>query len=131
MNCPARLLAGSAIALSALALGPATSPAQLPPPEMQLSLAPMLEELIRAVVSVRVTGERYRPIEFKPVSDEKRGLAEPPEVPKEPFKAGGSGVIVDPGRGLIVTNNHVIADATTIMVALADGRVFDARLMGR
>jgi S1-C subfamily serine protease len=40
-------------------------------------------------------------------------------------------VIVDAGRGLIVTNNHVVADATTIMVALADGRVFDARLIGR
>lgn len=101
------------------------------PSDMQFSLAPMLEKVIPAVVSVRVIGERYKPIEIKPVSDEQRNSGTPPDVPKEPFRAGGSGVIVKPDKGLIVTNNHVIADATTIMVALADGRVFDAKLVGR
>jgi Do/DeqQ family serine protease len=101
------------------------------PLDMQLSLAPMLEKVIPAVVSIRVKGERYRPIEIRPVSADPSNRAPPPTPPKEPFKAGGSGVIFDPEQGLIVTNNHVIADATTIMVALADGRVFDARLVGR
>ncbi|MCA3555898.1 DegQ family serine endoprotease [Aestuariivirga sp.] len=40
----------------------------------------------------------------------------------------GSGVIVDP-RGLIVTNNHVIANATDVKVALADKREFEAKVL--
>lgn len=41
----------------------------------------------------------------------------------------GSGVIVD-GRGIIVTNHHVIANANTITVTLKDKRAFPARLLG-
>jgi Do/DeqQ family serine protease len=40
----------------------------------------------------------------------------------------GSGVIVDP-QGLIVTNNHVIANGTDIKVVLADRREFEARVL--
>jgi len=42
----------------------------------------------------------------------------------------GSGVIVDEG-GHIVTNQHVIANADSIRVQLADGRVADAHIVGR
>src|SRR5579863_10101227 len=42
----------------------------------------------------------------------------------------GSGVIVDES-GHIVTNHHVIANADSIHVQLADGRVADARIVGR
>jgi serine protease DegS len=42
----------------------------------------------------------------------------------------GSGVIVDP-EGHIVTNHHVIANADSIAVQLADGRVAQARIVGR
>jgi serine protease DegS len=42
----------------------------------------------------------------------------------------GSGVIVDKS-GHIVTNHHVIAGADAIRVQLADGRVADARIVGR
>jgi serine peptidase DegS len=42
----------------------------------------------------------------------------------------GSGVIVD-AAGHIVTNHHVIANAESVQVALADGRVADARVVGR
>ncbi|MBV9343510.1 MAG: trypsin-like peptidase domain-containing protein [Gammaproteobacteria bacterium] len=42
----------------------------------------------------------------------------------------GSGVIVD-DTGHIVTNQHVIANADSIRVQLADGRVADARIVGR
>jgi serine protease DegS len=41
----------------------------------------------------------------------------------------GSGVIMDQ-RGYIVTNKHVINDADQIIVALQDGRVFEALLVG-
>ena len=40
----------------------------------------------------------------------------------------GSGVIVDP-TGIIVTNNHVIKNATDIRVALADKREFPAKII--
>jgi serine peptidase DegS len=42
----------------------------------------------------------------------------------------GSGVIVDKD-GHIVTNHHVIANADSIRVQLSDGRVADARIVGR
>lgn len=41
----------------------------------------------------------------------------------------GSGVIMDE-RGYIITNKHVINDADQIIVALQDGRVFEALLVG-
>ena len=41
----------------------------------------------------------------------------------------GSGVIID-GSGLIVTNNHVIKNATRITVTLSDRRRFTAKLLG-
>jgi serine protease DegS len=42
----------------------------------------------------------------------------------------GSGVIVD-AAGHVITNNHVIEEADTIMVYLADGRVTPAMVVGR
>jgi Do/DeqQ family serine protease len=41
----------------------------------------------------------------------------------------GSGVIVS-AQGFILTNNHVIEDATEIQIALADGRTLAARVIG-
>ncbi|MCB8835877.1 Do family serine endopeptidase [Aurantimonas sp. VKM B-3413] len=42
----------------------------------------------------------------------------------------GSGFVIDPS-GIIVTNNHVIADADTITVNFADGSQLDAKLVGK
>ncbi|MBM4001037.1 MAG: PDZ domain-containing protein [Planctomycetes bacterium] len=42
------------------------------------------------------------------------------------FQQVGSGVIVDPG-GVILTNHHVIEDAESITVRLADGREFQGQ----
>ncbi len=44
-------------------------------------------------------------------------------------RAGGSGVIIT-DDGYIVTNNHVIENATKLRVKLYDGRVFDAKIIG-
>ncbi|MCT4702018.1 outer membrane-stress sensor serine endopeptidase DegS [Enterobacteriaceae bacterium H20N1] len=45
------------------------------------------------------------------------------------IKTLGSGVIMD-DRGYIITNKHVINNAEQIIVALQDGRVFEALLVG-
>lgn len=44
-------------------------------------------------------------------------------------KAGGSGVLITED-GYIVTNNHVIENATKVKVKLNDGRTFDAEIVG-
>jgi Do/DeqQ family serine protease len=49
---------------------------------------------------------------------------------REEPRASGSGVIVDPA-GYILTNNHVIENASEITVRLSDSRKFTARLVGR
>ena len=49
---------------------------------------------------------------------------------REDPRASGSGVVVDPA-GYILTNNHVIENASEIMVRLSDSRKFTARLVGR
>jgi S1-C subfamily serine protease len=44
-------------------------------------------------------------------------------------QALGSGVIID-GRGYIVTNNHVVAGASTVQVTLANGTMLPATVVG-
>ncbi|HXN06261.1 MAG TPA: DegQ family serine endoprotease [Nitrospiria bacterium] len=52
------------------------------------------------------------------------------EVPRERKEQSlGSGVIVD-ASGYIVTNNHVVADATEIKVLLSDKREFKGKVVG-
>jgi serine protease Do len=43
--------------------------------------------------------------------------------------AAGSGIVVD-DKGYIATNNHVVEDAQSIYVELADGRTFPANIVG-
>ena len=49
---------------------------------------------------------------------------------QQPTHALGSGFIVDPA-GYVVTNNHVIDDATDIQITLQDGSSHHARVVGR
>jgi len=47
-----------------------------------------------------------------------------------PMHALGSGFVID-GSGHIVTNNHVVDDATSVLVKLEDGRELQAAIIGR
>ncbi len=49
--------------------------------------------------------------------------------PGRPEQSAGSGVIIDPA-GYIVTNNHVVENATQITVTLSDKREFPGKLVG-
>ena len=61
----------------------------------------------------------------------RRFFGQPDRRPSPERSSGlGSGVIVS-ADGYILTNNHVIEDASSIEVALNDGRKFAARLVGR
>src|SRR6185295_8595985 len=48
----------------------------------------------------------------------------------QPREGTGSGIIVDPEKGIILTNLHVIQDAHRIEIALANGLTYKARLVG-
>ncbi|AKG68478.1 serine endoprotease DegQ [Serratia fonticola] len=97
------------------------------------SLAPMLEKVLPAVVSVRVEGTQ---VQRQPQLPEQFKFFFGPNMPtpKEstrPFEGLGSGVIIDAAKGYILTNNHVINNADKISVQLNDGREYDAKLIGR
>jgi serine protease Do len=80
-----------------------------------------------AVVTVGVTQVRLvaRPRSVDPFW----GRYLPPILSPEPFYSIGSGVIVDP-TGVILTNAHVVEDATELKVTLPDGRNLPARVVG-
>lgn len=52
-----------------------------------------------------------------------------PETQAQPENSLGSGVIVS-AQGLILTNNHVVAAADEIEIALSDGRKMSAKVVG-
>lgn len=54
-----------------------------------------------------------------------------PMLPQGPqqSQAAGSGVIIN-SDGYIVTNNHVVKDADEVEVALYDGRIYPAKMIG-
>ena len=94
------------------------------------SLAPMLENVTPAIVSVSVKGtheiKQRIPDAFKFFfgQGQQRGSQ------AKPFKGLGSGVIIDADEGYIVTNYHVIHEADEIEITLKDGRKFTAKKLG-
>lgn len=122
------------------------------------SLAPMLEKVMPSVVSVNVEGsaptktprmgQQFQqffgqnsplcqdgsPFQGSPVCQGGQGDDDSqtaPEAQKQEFRALGSGVIIDADKGYVVTNNHVVDNATKISVQLNDGRKFDAKVIGK
>lgn len=58
----------------------------------------------------------------------------PGEEPKTPQKRDGglgSGFFVDLNKGYILTNNHVVQDADEIQLKLANGSVYEGKVVGR
>jgi serine protease Do len=90
----------------------------------------LAEKLTPAVVNVRTSSEARRP-RVAPVPEPfRRFFPQPPEGGEREMRRGvGSGFIVD-AEGYVVTNHHVVDGTRAVEVTLADGRSFQARVVG-
>ncbi|WP_235919447.1 DegQ family serine endoprotease [Aureimonas psammosilenae] len=99
---------------------------------MKMSFAPLVKTSAPAVVNVyaaKTLPQQRSPFMGDPFFEQFFGRQMQRQSPRVQSSLG-SGVIVDPS-GLIVTNNHVVADADEVRVALADGREFDAKILSK
>ncbi len=136
-----RIKFAAAVAAAALL----AAPQAIPPPVMAASLdaapmpslAPMVKRVSAAVVNVATRGTvKESPGQRNPLLDDpffRKFFNVPPDAqPHErQFQSAGSGVIVDAKNGYIITNYHVVENATEITVTLLDNRSFGAKVIGR
>ncbi len=147
-------LALSVLALSvSLAMGPvffATAQTAVPDVQPFISLAPMLERVMPSVVSINVessttVSRNTMPPQFQqffgknspfcqdgsPLQGSPMCQEEGKQSAKESFRTIGAGVVIDAAKGYVVTNYHVVDNASNIQVSLNDGRKCDARIIGK
>ncbi|MEQ8994420.1 MAG: trypsin-like peptidase domain-containing protein, partial [Pseudomonadales bacterium] len=108
----------------------AALPSRLPDGGALPSLAPMLERTTPAVVNIATytTVQVRNPLLEDPFF--RRFFSVPDQRRYRRTQSAGSGVVVDAGRGYIVTNHHVVNRADEIAVTLSDGRTVAAELVG-
>jgi serine protease Do/serine protease DegQ len=98
------------------------------------SLAPMVKRVRPAVVNIATRGTVRERSPQNPLLEDPffRRFFDIPEMgPRErQFQSAGSGVIFDAKNGYIVTNAHVVDNATEITVTLLDGRDLTATVVG-
>ena len=95
------------------------------------TLAPILEKALPAIVNIEVqaTMKAQRNTPFPFPFDEFFNNPEQRQ-PDRQRRGTGSGVIIDAQKGLLITNNHVVAQAETIFVKLQDGNRYQAEIVG-
>jgi Do/DeqQ family serine protease len=121
-----------------LALPAATLLAGVPPAVGDTplpTLAPMIKRVSPAVVNIATRGTVHERGAQNPLLDDpffRRFFDVPPDTgPRDrPFQSAGSGVIFDAKNGYIVTNAHVVENATEITVTLQDGRDLKGEVLG-
>ncbi|HVC02841.1 MAG TPA: DegQ family serine endoprotease [Steroidobacteraceae bacterium] len=129
----AAVLAAAYMASCAAVPAFAASSAELAP---MPSLAPIVKRVSPAVVNIatrgtiKVGGGAHNPLLDDPFF--RHFFQAPPDAqPHErQFQSAGSGVIVDAKNGYIVTNYHVVENASEITVTLLDNRTFSAKVVG-
>ena len=99
----------------------------------KLTFAPVLRDVAPAVVNIAV--ESSREVRNPWFNDPRfrRFFGIPEDAPQQMMRRAqnvGSGVIIDAGEGLVVTNQHLVRNSDRIRVSLKDGRSFDAELVG-
>ena len=95
------------------------------------SLAPMVKRISPAVVNIAIKGtvQEQNPLFNDPFF---RRFFDMPNAPRQrEFRSAGSGVIVDAKQGYIITNAHVIENASDITVTLLDNRSLTAKVVGK
>ena len=97
------------------------------------SFAPVIKRAAPAVVNIGVMGTVAAP--RNPFFDDpgfRRFFGLPPDAQQRDreFRSAGSGVIVDAKNGYIVTNAHVVKNATEITVTLMDDVELKAEVVG-
>jgi S1-C subfamily serine protease len=129
----------AAVALVAAVIGGAVSryvapPAAGPSPVLAgtqgATLTGLVERTAPAVVNIAVlqpSPASQNPLLRDPFFRRYMGI---PDEALQPTISAGSGVIVDAGRGLVVTNFHVIRNARAVEIGLRDERSFRAELVG-
>ena len=120
---------GFPLALTAGALPQAIGDTPVP------SLSPMIKRVAPAIVNVATRGTIKERNAQNPLLDDpffRRFFDEKPNVGtrEHPFQSAGSGVIFDARNGLILTNAHVIENASEITVTLQDGHDLQAQIVG-
>jgi serine protease Do/serine protease DegQ len=110
----------------------APSPADAAP---MPSLAPIVKRVDASVVNIATRGTVREQAPHNPLMDDpffRRFFDNQQEIqPRErKFQSAGSGVIVDAKNGYIITNYHVIENASEITVTLLDDRKFSAKVVG-
>ena len=117
-----------------MAVGAITVNAAVPLPIMEqvgssATLAPVLEKVLPAVVSILV--KSHAPQGLGSAAQNRRDKRRPSDVAAERHEnRAGSGVVFDAPRGLIITNNHVIDRADKITVILSNRRELQANIVG-
>jgi Do/DeqQ family serine protease len=128
----ASLAAAVLAAPTGFAALPATPVTDSPVP----SLAPMVKRTSPSVVNIATRGTiKEKPGQRNPLMDDpffRRFFDAPPDSkPRErQFQSAGSGVIVDAKNGYIITNHHVVENASEITITLLDNRSFSAKVVG-
>jgi len=98
------------------------------------TLAPMVKRVTPAVVNIATRGTIRERAPQNPLLEDpffRRFFDIPDMGPRErQFQSAGSGVIFDAKNGYIVTNAHVVDNATEITVTLQDSRDLRATVVG-
>jgi Do/DeqQ family serine protease len=115
--------------IASAAMPPAVADTPIP------SLSPMIKKVSPAIVNIATRGTIHEKGPQNPLLDDpffRRFFDVPQDSgPRErPFQSAGSGVIFDAKAGYIVTNAHVVENASEITVTLQDGRDLKAEIVG-
>src|SRR3954447_17850427 len=97
------------------------------------SLAPMLARVTPGVVNIAVKGKvrEENPLLQDPFFRRFFNLPQRQQPEERETQSTGSGVIVDAANGYVLTNGHVVENATRIEVTTKENRRFTAKLVGR
>jgi S1-C subfamily serine protease len=94
------------------------------------SLAPVLKQTMPSVVSIAIRERANAARSSSPVKNARVQRVTDTGAADRLFRPSGSGVVIDPAAGIILTNAHVIEGAEEITAAFADGREVPATRIG-